>query len=211
VNLLYQFYSRHTLSIVSGNSTSKINMPSPESWRDRWGHLRRLIDGDDYTSILTSNFSRELLLIGIKYTFDCTELEEERARVRSLAMNQHTNPSFHRQQALKNRKLNHAGVWNWYERDLQACVPMFWWAFDEFVNETATQMREILRIRLKELADMRNSNQDRHGTLQSTRQIDPDAEIAAHMNAVYLSPDVSGSLDFTASPQAHLTDMWDGI
>ena len=188
-------------------------MPSEESWRDRWSHLRRLIDADDYRSIFVSNFSRELLLIGIKYTFDCAELEEERAGFRSLAANEHRNPSFHRQQALENRELNHVGAWSWYEQDLQSCIPMFWRAFDEFVNETAAQMREILRIRVKELADAKRRIQVRHGTPQPTKQIDADAEIAAHMNAVYLGPSVSGDLDFTAGPfqQAHSADMGDDI
>ena len=188
-------------------------MASQESWKDRWSHLRRLIDADDHRSILTSNFSRELLLIGIKYTFDCAELEEEKTRVRSSVTNEHTNPSFHRQQALKNRKMNHLGAWSWYEQDLQSCIPTFWRVFDEFTNETTTQMREILRIRVKELADERQSIQVRHGTSQSTRQIDADAEIAAHMNAVYLSPDVSGNMDLTAGQfqQAHQTNMWDNI
>ena len=188
-------------------------MPPQESWRDRWSHLRSLIDADDYRSIHISNFSRELLLIGIKYTFDCAELEEERARFCSSAANENTNPSFHQQQSLKNRKLNHVGAWNWYEQDLQNCIPMFWRAFEEFMNETDAQMREKLRIRVRKLADTKLSIQAPHGTPQSTGQIDADAEIAAHMNAVYLGPDVSGDLDFPASQfqQAHLTDMWDGI
>jgi hypothetical protein len=201
-------------SVHSGHLLDlKLDMTSQESWKDRWIHLRRLIDADDYRSILASNFSQELLLIGIKYTFDCAELEEEGARVRSSVTNEHTNPSFHRQQALKNRKVNHLGAWSWYEQDLQSCIPTFWRVFDEFTNETAAQMREILRIRVKELADARRSIQARHGTSQSTRQIDADAEIAAHMNAVYLGTDVGGERDFTAGPfqQARQTDMWDNI
>jgi hypothetical protein len=188
-------------------------MSLQENWRDRWSHLRQLIDADDYRSILISDFSRELLLIGIKYTFDCAELEEEKARVRSSATNEHTNPSFHRQKALKNRKLNHFGAWSWYEQDLQSCIPMFWRAFDEFMNETSAQMRETLRIRVKELADAKRSIQARHGTSQSTRHIDADAEIAAHMNAVYLAPNLNGNADFTTGSfqQTHLADIWDDI
>ena len=191
----------------------KFDMPSQENWRDDWNHLRRLIDTDDYRSIYTSNFSRELLLIGIKYTFDCSELEEEKARVDSPAMNVHTNPSFHRKQALKNRKLNHYGAWSWYERDLQSCIPMFWRAFEEFMNETAIQMREILRIRVKELADVKRSIQAQHNVPRSTRQIDADAEIATHMQAVYLGPNIIRDVDFSTGPfqQAHIADMWDDI
>ena len=170
-------------------------MLSQESWRDGWSHLRRLIDADDYRSILISNFSRELLLIGIKYTFDCAELEEERAGFRSSSANENI------------------GAWSWYEQDLQSCIPVFWRAFDEFANETAAQMREILRIRVKELADAKRRIHIRHDTPQSTKQIDADAEIASHMNAVYLGPNVSGDLDFTAAPfqQAHSADLGDDI
>ena len=90
---------------------------------------------------------------------------------------------------------------------------MFWRTFGEFMNETAAQMREILRIRVKELADAKHDIQTRHRTSQSRRQIDADAEIAAQMNAIYLGLDVSGGLDSPASRfhQAHLTDMWDDI
>lgn len=90
---------------------------------------------------------------------------------------------------------------------------MFWRAFDEFMNDTAAQMREILRIRVKELADAKHSIQAQHSAPQSARHIDADAEIAAHMNAVYLGPNVSGDVDFTTSPfqQSHLANMWESI